>query len=85
MRREYKMIVTVLESNFNLDYTPKESMLAMEPTQDMHAIEEMEAHYDKIKMPYALVECRMPAKRLVKDVRKEKFLGWSLITQLPLW
>lgn len=72
------MVITVLETKFDIG-VPKETMLSMEPTQDMHAIEEQEARLDKINMPYALVECRKITKKT--DV----FLGWALITQLPLW
>lgn len=69
------MLIKVLETKFELE-VPKERMLVMAPVKDMHYIEEMEAHYDKIEMPYALVECTN---------KREGFLGWSLITQLPLW
>lgn len=72
------MIITILETKFDVG-VPKETMLSMKPIQDIHAIEEQKARLDKINMPYALAECRKVTKKT--DV----FLGWSLITQLPLW
>lgn len=71
------MVITVLETMFEVGDL-KKTMLAMQPTQDMHEIEERESYFDKIQMPYALVECRT----ITRD--KNVFLGWSLITQLPL-
>ncbi len=65
------MKITLLETNFKIKGKLVEGRLSMDPTRDMHYIEEMELHYDSIKMPYALVECRS----------KSSFLGWALITK----
>ena len=76
------MKLTVLETKFDLsDTVPSASMLALEPTTDMHAIEEWEARLDKQGILYALVEC---TERKHKKSNEMVFLGWSLITPLPL-
>ena len=71
------MLINIIESNFELNRAT-ESMLVMTPTPDMHEIEVWEDHFDTIQMPYALVECRKITK--TDDI----FLGYSLVTQLPL-
>jgi len=77
------MIINLIESKFEVGPI-KEHMLYMEPTEDMNYIEEVEAHFDKIGMPYALVECRTIVGKITAK-KKNVFLGWSLITELPLW
>lgn len=71
------MLINIIETNFELNKAT-ESMLVLPPTPDMHEIETWEDHFDTIQMPYALVECRKVTKHT--DV----FLGYSLITQLPI-
>lgn len=76
-QKQHSMIINIIETKFKLDKAT-EGMLLIEPTQDMHAIEELETHLDVIAMPYALVECRKFTKG------HDRFLGYSLVTQLPV-
>ncbi len=69
------MQINILETKFETS-TISEGQLLLEPTKNMHAIEEWEVRLDKRNIPYALVECCKTTKHT------SVFLGWSLATEL---
>lgn len=77
------MIINILETKFEATKIT-EGQLLLEPTDDMHHIEFMEAQLDRQGEVYALVECRSKGRgRKSKDSKSEtKFLGWSLAVPL---